>query len=127
MSTTAAARTSQGSAPSLRDRLKDPSLYATAATSTAPGSARRRAPSPTRSTAWNWQKCRRSARTKRPRRSKPPSARFRPGRNCLHALNRVEELLTNGYTWIVDVDLKSYLDPYSYYTFAVGGWSKSCG
>jgi RNA-directed DNA polymerase len=35
---------------------------------------------------------------------------FRPGRNCLHALNRVEELLTNGYTWIVDVDLKSYFD-----------------
>ena len=35
---------------------------------------------------------------------------FRPGRNCLHALQRVEELLTNGYTWIVDVDLKSYFD-----------------
>ena len=35
---------------------------------------------------------------------------FRPGRNCLHALQRVEELLMNGYTWIVDVDLKSYFD-----------------
>ena len=35
---------------------------------------------------------------------------FRPGRNCLQALHRVEELLTNGYTWIVDVDLKSYFD-----------------
>jgi RNA-directed DNA polymerase len=35
---------------------------------------------------------------------------FRPGRSCLHALHRVEELLTKGYTWIVDVDLKSYFD-----------------
>jgi RNA-directed DNA polymerase len=35
---------------------------------------------------------------------------FRPGRNCLNALQRVEELLTNGYTWIVDVELKSYFD-----------------
>ena len=35
---------------------------------------------------------------------------FRPGRSCLHALQRVEELLTNGYTWVVDVDLKSYFD-----------------
>lgn len=35
---------------------------------------------------------------------------FRPGRNCLHALQRVEELLMKGYTWIVDVDLKSYFD-----------------
>jgi RNA-directed DNA polymerase len=52
---------------------------------------------------------------------------FRPGRNCLDALQRVEELLTNGYTWVVDVDLKSYLDPYSYYTLVAEGWSKSCG
>ena len=35
---------------------------------------------------------------------------FRPGRSCLHALERVEELLINGYTWVVDVDLKSYFD-----------------
>jgi RNA-directed DNA polymerase len=35
---------------------------------------------------------------------------FRPGRSCFHALQRVEELLTNGYTWVVDVDLKSYFD-----------------
>src|SRR5439155_16957964 len=35
---------------------------------------------------------------------------FRPGRSCLNALQRVEELITNGYTWIVDVDLKSYFD-----------------
>ena len=35
---------------------------------------------------------------------------FRPGRSCLHALERMEELLINGYTWVVDVDLKSYFD-----------------
>lgn len=35
---------------------------------------------------------------------------FRPGRSCLHALERVESLLQSGYTWIVDVDLKSYFD-----------------
>jgi len=52
---------------------------------------------------------------------------FRPGRSCLHALQRVEELLLSGYTWVVDVDLKSYLDAYSYYTLAVEGSSKSCG
>jgi RNA-directed DNA polymerase len=35
---------------------------------------------------------------------------FRPGRSCLHALQRVEELLLKGYTWVVDIDLKSYFD-----------------
>ena len=35
---------------------------------------------------------------------------FRPGRGCLQALQRVEELLLTGYTWVVDVDLKSYFD-----------------
>ena len=35
---------------------------------------------------------------------------FRPGRGCLQALQRVEELLLKGYTWVVDVDLKSYFD-----------------
>lgn len=35
---------------------------------------------------------------------------FRPGRGCLQALERVEHLLQQGYTWIVDVDLKSYFD-----------------
>jgi RNA-directed DNA polymerase len=35
---------------------------------------------------------------------------FRPGRSCLHALERVESLLQSGHTWIVDVDLKSYFD-----------------
>ena len=35
---------------------------------------------------------------------------FRPGRSCKDALRRVNQLLRNGYTWIVDVDLKRYFD-----------------
>jgi RNA-directed DNA polymerase len=34
----------------------------------------------------------------------------RPGRGCGQALDRVEKLLEEGYTWIVDADLKSYFD-----------------
>ena len=35
---------------------------------------------------------------------------FRPKRSTLGALERVENLLRSGYTWIVDADLKSYFD-----------------
>ena len=35
---------------------------------------------------------------------------FRPGRGCHDALRRVEGLLKEGYTWVVDADLKSYFD-----------------
>lgn len=35
---------------------------------------------------------------------------FRPGRGCKDALRRVDHLLTQGCTWVVDVDLKSYFD-----------------
>lgn len=35
---------------------------------------------------------------------------FRPNRNCKDALRRVEALLQQGYTWVVDADLKSYFD-----------------
>jgi RNA-directed DNA polymerase len=35
---------------------------------------------------------------------------FRRGRGCQHALTRVEELLTAGYVYVVDADLKSYFD-----------------
>lgn len=35
---------------------------------------------------------------------------FRPGRSCLDALRRVEGLLKDGYTWVVDADLKGYFD-----------------
>ena len=35
---------------------------------------------------------------------------FRPKRGCKDALRRVDHLLKQGYTWIVDADLKSYFD-----------------
>jgi RNA-directed DNA polymerase len=38
---------------------------------------------------------------------------FRPGRGCKDALRRVDHLLKEGYTYIVDADLKSYFDPAS--------------
>jgi RNA-directed DNA polymerase len=35
---------------------------------------------------------------------------FRPQRGCKDALRRVDELLKQGYVWVVDADLKSYFD-----------------
>jgi RNA-directed DNA polymerase len=35
---------------------------------------------------------------------------FRPGRGCRDALRRVEQLLGQGYTWVVDADLQQYFD-----------------
>jgi len=35
---------------------------------------------------------------------------FRPNRGCKDALRRVDALLTAGYRWAVDADLKSYFD-----------------
>jgi RNA-directed DNA polymerase len=35
---------------------------------------------------------------------------FRPGRGCKDALQRVDDLLKAGYTYVVDADLKSYFD-----------------
>lgn len=35
---------------------------------------------------------------------------FRPNRGCKGALRRVAELLSEGYNWAVDADLKSYFD-----------------
>lgn len=35
---------------------------------------------------------------------------FRPGRGCKDALRRVDQLLKQGYQWVVDADLKSYFD-----------------
>ena len=40
----------------------------------------------------------------------PESFGFRPGRGCQQALDRVEQLLAEGYTHVVDADLKSYFD-----------------
>lgn len=38
---------------------------------------------------------------------------FRHGRGCHHALERVEQLLQEGYVYVVDADLKSYFDTIS--------------
>jgi RNA-directed DNA polymerase len=35
---------------------------------------------------------------------------FRPGRGCKDALRRVDSLLHEGYTWVADVDFRSYFD-----------------
>ena len=35
---------------------------------------------------------------------------FRPGRGCRDALDRVEELLESGHTWVVDADLRRFFD-----------------
>ncbi len=35
---------------------------------------------------------------------------FRPGRGCKDALRRVQHLIHEGYTWVVDADLKAYFD-----------------
>lgn len=35
---------------------------------------------------------------------------FRPKRGCKDALRRVDDLLQQGYSWVVDADLKSYFD-----------------
>jgi group II intron reverse transcriptase/maturase len=35
---------------------------------------------------------------------------FRPGRGCREAVKRVEELLSQGYGWCVELDFKSYFD-----------------
>jgi RNA-directed DNA polymerase len=35
---------------------------------------------------------------------------FRPGRGCKDTLREVDRLLKEGYTWVVDADVKSYFD-----------------
>jgi len=40
----------------------------------------------------------------------PTSFGFRPGRGCKDALREVDRLFREGYTWVVDADLKSYFD-----------------
>ena len=40
----------------------------------------------------------------------PTSYGFRPGRGCRDALKEVDRLLKEGYTWVLDADVKSYFD-----------------
>jgi len=35
---------------------------------------------------------------------------FRPGRGCKDALRKVQQYLNEGYTWVLDADLKGYFD-----------------
>ena len=39
---------------------------------------------------------------------------FRPGRGCKDALREVDELIKEGYTWVVDADIDSYFDSIPY-------------
>jgi len=41
---------------------------------------------------------------------RPTSFGFRPGKGCKDALREVDRALREGYTWVVDADLKSYFD-----------------
>jgi RNA-directed DNA polymerase len=41
---------------------------------------------------------------------RPGSYGFRPGRGCKDALREVDKYLKEGYTYVVDADLKSYFD-----------------
>ena len=52
---------------------------------------------------------------------------FRPKRGAKDALRRVTQQLQQGKCWVVDADIKGYLDRSSYYTHAHGGVGKSCG
>ena len=35
---------------------------------------------------------------------------FRPGRSCHDAIQKVEEIVNRGYTWVVDIDLEKFFD-----------------
>ena len=52
---------------------------------------------------------------------------FRPHRGGKEALRRVDTLLKEGYSWVVDADLKSYLDPASYCPLIHESCSNSAG
>jgi RNA-directed DNA polymerase len=52
---------------------------------------------------------------------------FRPHRGGKDALRRVDTLLKAGYNWVVDADLKSYLDPASYCPLIYESCSNSTG
>jgi RNA-directed DNA polymerase len=54
---------------------------------------------------------------------------FREGRRCADALEQCSIVLSQKSCapWVQEGDIRACLDPYSYYTLAVEGWSKSCG
>jgi retron-type reverse transcriptase len=54
---------------------------------------------------------------------------FREGRSCADAIGQCFCALAKSYAlvWVLEGEIKGHLDPYSYYTLAAAGWSKSCG
>jgi len=54
---------------------------------------------------------------------------FREGRRCADALEQCFTVLSQKTCapWVLEGDIRACLDPYSYYTLAVEGCSKSCG
>ena len=53
---------------------------------------------------------------------------FRPGRSPHQALGALRRYVgEEGLYWVIDLDLRKYLDPYSYYTLVAEGWSNSRG
>jgi hypothetical protein len=58
----------------------------------------------------------------------PCSYAYRPERGPQDAIRDLtEELRWQKHNFVVEADIKGFLDPYSYYTLAAEGWSKSCG
>jgi retron-type reverse transcriptase len=58
----------------------------------------------------------------------PCSYGYRQGLSAHDAIKALtDELQFGGHHFLVEVDIKGFLDPYSYYTLAVEGGSKSWG
>ena len=59
----------------------------------------------------------------------PYSYGFRQGRRCADALEHAHRVLCRktSATEVLEGDIRACLGPYSYYTLAAAGWSKSCG
>jgi retron-type reverse transcriptase len=56
----------------------------------------------------------------------PNSWGFRPERGAHDAVRAAQRfLIEEDKSWVVDMDIKGFLDPYSYYTWADCGCSKS--
>jgi retron-type reverse transcriptase len=51
---------------------------------------------------------------------------YRPFKSAQEAVGRARQRCWR-YDWVLDLDIKGFLDPCSYYTLAAEGWSKSCG
>ena len=58
----------------------------------------------------------------------PCSYGYREGRSAHDAIRDLTDTLYRGrFEFVVEADIKGFLDPYSYYSLAAEGWSKSCG